>query len=502
LPLASTWTGTVAGSVSRIYDNDFRISNQSVNGGNTVGFTYDNDGLLTAAGSLSLTRNSQNGLLTGTSIGTVTDSWGYNGFAEPTSYSAVANGSTVYDVTFTRDLLGRITQKVETIQGVSDTYDYIYDMAGRLDQVKKNSTVVSDYTYDGNSNRTQSVIQSVTTDLTYDAQDRLLTATGSTYTYTANGELSTKEDSNGLTTYHYDVMGNLREVNLPDGTTVQYVIDGQNRRVGKKVNGTLTQAWLYEGQLNPVAELDGNGNVVSRFIYGDRANVPSYMVKAGVTYRIIADHLGSPRLIVNTSNGAVAQRMDFDEFGNVLSDTNVGFQPFGFAGGLYDADTKLVRFGARDYDAEVGRWTAKDPILFRGGDTNLYGYVLNDPINFIDPNGKGPGPCPQNQQQPQQQQQNNPVPNPTPPANPNQTQQFLNNLSKASNVAAGYSFIAGAPGPTLLFLGISAAADTTNIVLFSNDPAFDTIRQALGLVMPIPQPYDTFIIPILEELSD
>jgi RHS repeat-associated protein len=46
-----------------------------------------------------------------------------------------------------------------------------------------------------------------------------------------------------------------------------------------------------------------------------------------------------------------------------------------------------VRFGARDYDAEIGRWTAKDPILFAGGDTNLYGYVLNDSMNMIDIKG-------------------------------------------------------------------------------------------------------------------
>jgi RHS repeat-associated protein len=54
---------------------------------------------------------------------------------------------------------------------------------------------------------------------------------------------------------------------------------------------------------------------------------------------------------------------------------------------LYDKDTGLVRFGARDDDAEIGRWSAKDPILFAGGDTNLYGYVLNDPINLIDTEG-------------------------------------------------------------------------------------------------------------------
>jgi len=69
------------------------------------------------------------------------------------------------------------------------------------------------------------------------------------------------------------------------------------------------------------------------------------------------------------------------------SDTNPGFQPFGFAGGLYDQHTGLIRFGARDYDPVTGRWTAKDPIRFNGGDPNLYGYVINDPVNWVDSNG-------------------------------------------------------------------------------------------------------------------
>jgi RHS repeat-associated protein len=79
--------------------------------------------------------------------------------------------------------------------------------------------------------------------------------------------------------------------------------------------------------------------------------------------------------------------MDYDAFGRVLQDTNPGFQPFGFAGGLYDDDTGLVRFGARDYDAYAGRWTAKDPLLFGGRQANLYAYVGDDPINRTDPGG-------------------------------------------------------------------------------------------------------------------
>ncbi|MDH4101644.1 MAG: RHS repeat-associated core domain-containing protein, partial [Nitrospirota bacterium] len=159
------------------------------------------------------------------------------------------------------------------------------------------------------------------------------------------------------------------------------------RRVAKKVNGVVTKAWLYQGALMPVAELDANGNVVSRFV-GAGGNVPEYMISNGVTYRIVTDHLGSVRMVVNTATGAVMQEMRYDEFGVVLLDTNPGFTPFGFAGGIYDTDTKLTRFGARDYDAETGRWTSKDPIGFSGGDTNLYGYVLQDPVNYFDPTGK------------------------------------------------------------------------------------------------------------------
>jgi RHS repeat-associated protein len=85
--------------------------------------------------------------------------------------------------------------------------------------------------------------------------------------------------------------------------------------------------------------------------------------------------------------GEIAQELRYDEFGQVSFDSNPGFQPFGYAGGLYDPDTGLVRFGARDYDPHIGRWTAPDPIGFNGGRTNLWVYAGNSPATLVDITG-------------------------------------------------------------------------------------------------------------------
>jgi RHS repeat-associated protein len=387
LRISTTWAGIVAGSVSRTFDNNLRVTSQSVNGSG-IPFTYDDDSLLVFVGSLGIDRNAQNGLITGTTLAGVTDTRGYNGLGELTSYAASFNATPFYGTAYTRDKLGRITQKVETVEGVTDTYDYTYDLAGRLRTVDLNNVTVATYDYDSNSNRAKRTTPGGTINGTYDDQDRMTTYGATTYVYTANGELASKSVSLQTTNYSYDVVGNLRNVTLPGGIQIEYVIDGQNRRIGKKVNGTLTQGFLYQSQLAPIAELDGDNNVVSRFIYGSGGNAPDYMTRGGVPYRLIKDHLGSVRFVVDSTTGDIEQSLDYDEFGAVLIDTNPGFQPFGFAGGLYDAQTGLLRFGARDYDPQTGRWTVKDPILFQGGDPNLYGYVVNDPINFVDPSGE------------------------------------------------------------------------------------------------------------------
>jgi RHS repeat-associated protein len=383
------YSGIVNGTVSQTYNNNFWTISQSINGSSAVTFTYDNDGLLTKAGSLVIQRDAVTGFSKGTTLGNATTAFTYNTFGELITNTAKYSTTTYLTDQYTYDKLSRITQKTETTQAGTDQFDYSYDLAGRLTEVKKNGAVVSTYIYDPNGNRLNRAASGGTETGAYDDQDRLLSYGNFTYSYTANGELKSKTNiSTGQTTqYNYDLLGNLIKVVLPDGKQIEYIIDGQNRRIGKKINGTLVQGFLYQNQLKPVVELDGNNNIISRFVYGTKLNVPDYMVKGGKTYQIISDHLGSPLLIIDTSNGEITQKIDYDEFGRILSDTNPGFQPFGFAGGLYDPTTDLTRFGFRDYDASIGRWTAKDPIGFAGGDSNLYGYVVNDPINFIDSRG-------------------------------------------------------------------------------------------------------------------
>jgi RHS repeat-associated protein len=331
-------------------------------------------------------------LIAGTTLGVATDSRTYNGFGELTGYTAAVRGAPVYSFEFTRAADGRITNNIETI-GTANSYVYTYDAAGRLASASRNSTSDT-YTYDSNSNRLSVTTPSGTTTGTYDAQDRLLTYGTASYTYTANGELATQRVASQTTTYTYDVLGNIIAVTLPNGIHITYLIDPENHRVGKEANGVLQTGFLYDGD-QVVAQLNRSNQIISQFVYATGANSPDYMISGGATYRIFSDQLGSPRVIVNSSTGAIVEEISYDEFGNIISDTNPGFQPFGFAGGLYDRDTKLVRFGARDYNSSIGRWTAKDPILFAGGDTDLYGYVLEDPVNLIDLQGTDDCSCKQ-----------------------------------------------------------------------------------------------------------
>ena len=337
LPAGVTWSGPVTGAVSFGWDNKFRLMQETV-AGSAVSFGYDPDDLLTSAGALTLTRDAASGLMTASTLGNTTAGWTYNGFGEVMTYTGTYGTTSLLSLTYERDAAGRII----AVTGGDAARGFQYDAARRLMRVTGSGTPISEYDYDANGNRTEHRYLGGSETATYDEQDRLRTYGGTTYEYTEDGDLRSKTIAGSTTLYDYDAFGNLVAVELPGGTKIDYVIDGQNRRVGKKVNGTLTRGWLYADQLRIAAELDGANTIVSRFVYASRSNVPDYMIRGGVTYRIFSDHLGSPRVVVNASTGEIAQSVTYDEFGRVLTDSAPGFQP---AGGLYDGDTELVRFG-------------------------------------------------------------------------------------------------------------------------------------------------------------
>ncbi len=389
------WSGSVNGSVSVQYNADLLPAVQTVDGVFAVAYSYDGDRFLTNAGPLALTRDN-NGFVVATSIGLVQDQRHHDDLGRMTNYSVTVGGANFWSVALAFDPLDRITNKVESLNGaVSRTWQFVYDIDSRLSRVWLNGALAATYTYDANGNRLTRNSETAG----YDAQDRVQTYAGAGFTWSPNGTLLTATTGGQTTRYTYDLRGALARVALPSGLTLDYVLDGFGRRIGKEVNGVLQKGWLYDTNDRPVAEL---ASVATNcFVFADQSSTPSFMMNGTNAYALISDERGSVRFVINTLDGTVAQALDYDEFGRVASDSNPGFQPFGFAGGLYDPDTGLVRFGARDYDSRTGRWTSRDPIGFACGGFNLYAYASYDPVNVTDPSGTGPGHPPSENQNPE-----------------------------------------------------------------------------------------------------
>jgi YD repeat-containing protein len=359
--------------VAFTYNADLLVSAETIfpatGGSENVNMTYDKDGLMTQAGVMKLRYNPTNGLLAADTVGGVITSYTYNPLGELASKEVTYGTTSLYKIEFVRDSLGRITQKRESSRESAGSstqktvvWSYRYDAVGRLSEVKLGDTLTTTYSYDANGNRLSKVTPAGAESGAYDDQDRMLSYGDARYLYSEFGDLKFKIVGTDTTRYTYDAFGSLVSVRLPDGTLIEYLLDGNGLRVGRKLNGLITHKWLYSNNLRIAAELDAANAITSRFVYTTSENVPEYMVRGGAIYRLITDHLGSVRRVVNTQTGAIVQEMEYDEFGNVLSDSNPGF-----AGELHDAQTGLVRFGVRDYDANIGRWLGKDPILFVRG---------------------------------------------------------------------------------------------------------------------------------------
>ena len=257
------------------------------------------------------------------------------------------------------------------------TIDYAYDPLGRLVSADYSSGEFFHYGYDATGNRLSERTHQGETLYTYDAAQRLTSAGGVAYTWDANGNLL----SDGERTYTYDHADRLSSV-VRGVSSVRFAYNGLGARQQTTVDGNVT---LYAlDQVSGLTQVLSDG--ATAYLYGQGRTGEEG--PAGWSYHL-ADGLGSARQLAGPV-GAIARTQSFAPFGALLSATGEGSSAFGFAGEQGDP-SGLVYLRARYYDPGTGRFLTKDP--FPGfaslpATLNPYLYVLNNPVNWVDPSGE------------------------------------------------------------------------------------------------------------------
>jgi YD repeat-containing protein len=283
-------------------------------------------------------RNTQNGLPTSVSNGTFINTRAFSGYGEIDGTSTTVNGANVagYNIT-SRDQAGRITQKVETVGGVQNTFDYMYDDNGRLREVKKNGTTAEAYTYDDNNNRLTEVntFRGINRSYAVSDEDHLITAGSDSYQFDVDGFLMNKTSSGSTTGYQYSSRGELLSATLPNGNVITYDNDPMGRRITKRINGVISEKYLWQNNTKLLAVYDASDNLISRFTYANE-RMPVSMAYNGSTFYLTYDQVGSLRAVADVT-GNIVKKIDYDSFGNIITDTNPSMTvPLGFAGGLHN----------------------------------------------------------------------------------------------------------------------------------------------------------------------
>lgn len=368
----------------------------------SVDYLFDAYGKVVQAGNLFVERAPYSGEILSITNGSITETRSYNDWGLLTAQTVTRDNEPYYTARYRYDGLQRIKQATEIISGDTVICDYIYNAAGQIEQVHRNGLPVEEYRYDAFGNRTSASINGTSYMYRNDSINRLQSfawqQTGNMrlreFRYNASGQLrqmtnkTVYGNSAQITSsrnYSYNVFGNLDSVTWAN-QRLRYVYDPYDRPIAMFLNGGVKRKLVYGADDLPLAELNANNRIIHTFVYAD-GYTPLLMRKGNTDYYIVSDIRGSPRLVIKVSDGNVMQRLDYDAFGNVLTDTHPGYTPFGYAGGLYEYRTHLTHFGARDYLPEAGRWTAEDPIGFLSGEINFYDYAFNNPINYIDPTG-------------------------------------------------------------------------------------------------------------------
>ncbi|AEG61159.1 YD repeat protein [Desulforamulus ruminis DSM 2154] len=252
------------------------------------------------------------------------------------------------------------------------------------------------------------------------------------YSYDNNGNITGITDALGTTTYIYDKLDRLIEIQRPDGKITQYAYDVRGNRSTvkndtwsinlentdyaynewdqltsvqtgtnaaafqygptglrtKKVTPTETTRYHYNNQGEVIAESDASNTLTANYVWGpDRVLVKKE--PNGKEYYYLYNGHGDVSQIID-SDGNIVNEYRYDEWGNILSQTEQVKNPFKYAGEIYDAETGLYYLRARYYDPSIGRFINKDsyegdivnPLTF-----NLYAYCANNPLLYIDPSG-------------------------------------------------------------------------------------------------------------------
>jgi RHS repeat-associated protein len=270
---------------------------------------------------------------------------------------------------------------VDDMTDLDGLHDYGYDPIYQLTSATHPSLAAESYTYDPVGNRKTSADHA---DWSYDDNNRLQLYNGVSFKYDDNGNTIKKADNGDETLYQYDYADRLRKVDLPNSVIAKYTYDHMGRRIKKEVNGSV--AWyLYDGN-TILTELDSTGSVNIRYTFVPGSFEPLIFKKDDATYIYHNDSLSKPETMT-TLNGTVVWSAEYSAHGRAIVDLLSTIENnLRFAGHFYDQETGFHYNYHRYYDPSLGRYLRIDPIGLAGG-INLYAYVLNNPINAIDPDG-------------------------------------------------------------------------------------------------------------------